>query len=180
MKCSACRAQLDAYRESDVSPKAATAIAAHLAHCAGCQAFLDRLADVERTLSRVPAREPRPDFTQAVMARIATMPAPVAAPAQRLRIWWIGVYEVLAWSILTVLASAGILHWQSVVAEIGVYVGKVGLAAADLYRLAMHFHLLTFAAAGMALELIAIAWLFTAGRRYVDSARRTLLGAQPI
>ncbi|MDQ6780853.1 MAG: hypothetical protein M3Z37_06845 [Candidatus Eremiobacteraeota bacterium] len=114
------------------------------------------------------------------MASIATLPAPAAAPVQRLRIWWIGVYELVAWAILTVLASAGILHWQSVVADTGVFVGKVGLAAADLYRLGVHFHLLTFAAAGIALELIAVAWLFTAGRRYMDSARRTLLGAQPI
>jgi len=177
VKCSACRAQLDAYRDGDVSPMTAPAIAAHLEQCSGCQAFLDQLTAVEQQLLRVRPIEPRVDFTALVMANIAALPAPQAV-RQRMRIWWIGVYELVAWFILLTLTASGILHWQSVVADTGVLVGKVGLAATDLYRLGMHFHLLTYAAAGVALECVAFGVLLSAGRRYL--ARFRTLGAQTI
>lgn len=179
MKCSACRAQLDAYRESDVSPSLASTIAAHLEQCSGCQAFLDQLSAVERGLLQVRQREPRTDFTQLVMAKIASIPAP-APVAQRLRVWWIGVYELAAWAILLTLTAAGILHWQSIVADASVLFGKVGLAVSDLYRLGLHFHMLSFAAAGVALECIGFAVLLTVGRRYLSTLRRTMLGAQTV
>jgi len=178
VKCSACRAQLDAYRDGDVSPNVASAVSTHLAQCGECQAFLDQLVSVERRLLQVRSIEPRADFTQLVMANIARLPAPVAV-RQRMRIWWLGVYELVAWSILLTLTATGILHWQSVVAEAGVLLGTVGLAGADLYRAGAHFHLLTFAAAGVALECIAFAVLLTAGRNYLSSLRRTIFGAQP-
>lgn len=177
MKCSACRAQLDAYRDGDVSPKVASAISTHLAQCGECQAFLDQLVSVERRLLQIRSIEPRADFTQLVMANIATLPAPVAV-RQRVRIWWLGVYDLVAWSILLTLTASGIFHWQSVVAEAGVLLGNVGLAGADLYRAGAHFHLLTFAAAGVALECIAFAVLLIAGRNYLRGWRASIFGAQ--
>jgi len=179
VKCSACRAQLDAYRDGDVSPAAAAAVSTHLEQCTGCQVFLDQLAAVERRLSHTRSIEPRPDFTQLVMAGIASLPAPVPA-FRRVRIWWIGIYELVAWSILLALTATGILHWQSVVANASVLFGKVALAATDLYRLGEHFHLVTYAAAGVVLECIAFTVLLTVGRRYLAGLRRTVLGAQTV
>ena len=179
MKCSACRAQLDAYREGDVGPAAASSIASHLHDCSSCQAFLDQLAALELGLQQVRAIEPRPDFTQLVMAKVALLPTPAPA-AHPLRIWWIGVYELVAWMILLALTGAGILHWQSIVADTGVFIGKTGLVAADLYRLGQHFHLVTYAAAGVALECIAFGVLLTVGRKYLARLQSTVLGAQPV
>ena len=177
MKCSACRAQLDAYRDGDLSPTAAAALTAHLEACIECQGFLDQLASVERGLTALRAIEPRADFTQLVMARVATMPAPVPArPA--LRVWWVGVYELAAWVLVLALTTTGLLHWQSLAASAAIIAGSAGVALKDLYPLAQHFHLFTYAAAGVVLECILFGLLMTAGRRYLGGARALLFGAQ--
>ena len=177
MKCSACRAQLDAYRDGDLNPAMAATITSHLESCEECQSFLDQLTMVERRLGSLQAIEPRADFTALVMAKVATLPSPAVSRA-RLRVWWIGVYELIAWSLVLVLTASGLLHWRSLVADTGVTVGKLAVAFTDLYHLADHFHLFSYAAAGVLLEAILFGVLMTVGRRYLSGVRAVLLGAQ--
>lgn len=177
MKCSACRAQLDAYRDGDLSPSMGATITSHLESCNECQGFLDQLGAVERGLGALHSVEPRADFTTLVMAKIATMPAPAPARA-RLRVWWIGIYELIAWAVVLALTATGLLHWKSVIADTSVTVGKLGIAGTDLYRLADHFHLFSYAAAGVLLELVLFGVLMTVGRRYLSGVRAVLFGAQ--
>ena len=177
MKCSACRERLPAYQDGVLASGAAADLEAHLASCLGCRTFSEEMMVVERRLARLTEIEPRVDFTAVVMARIAALPAPAESG---LRIWWIGAYDLLAWVVLLALTAAGILRWKTVVAETGVLVGKLGLAADALYRIAGHFHLITYALVGGLVEGAALLLILYAGRRYLAVMRTALFGAQPI
>lgn len=177
MKCSACRERLAAYRDGDVSPASAALIAAHLEQCNDCAAFWEGLAEVDRRLQALTEIEPRADFTQLIMAKVAAMPA--YAPVQnRLRVWWIGLYELIAWVAVVALTAAGILNWKGVVADAGVLVGKYGVLAEDLYRLASHYHLGIYAAVGTAVECMLFFLALVFARRYLGNLRSALFGVQ--
>ncbi|MBC5808523.1 MAG: hypothetical protein DLM53_10685 [Candidatus Eremiobacter antarcticus] len=179
MKCSACKARLARYREGDLSAAAASAVRDHLERCQGCQAFLAELSALEARLARVREIEPRSDFTQLVMARIAALPSPARA-GQRSRLWWLGMYDVVAWVLLAALAATGILHWQAIVGEGGLLAGRLALAGADLYRIAGHFHLGVYAAAGVLIESLAAIAIAIAARRTLRNVGNNLLGARAI
>ncbi len=179
MKCSACKARLAQYREGDLSAAAASAVREHLERCQGCQAFLAELNALEARLARVQDIEPRSDFTQVVMARIAGLPSPAKA-GQRSRLWWLGMYDVVAWVLLAALAATGILHWQAIAGEGGLLVGRVALAGADLYRIAGHFHLGVYAAAGVLIESAAAIAIAVSARRSLRNIGNDLLGARAI
>ena len=177
MKCSACRERLPAYQDGVLASGAAADLEAHLASCLGCRTFSEEMMVVERRLARLTEIEPRVDFTQVVMARIAALPAPAY---HGVRMWWIGAYDLIAWVLLVALTAAGILRWKSVVAEGSVLVGKLALAADSLYRIADHFHLVTYALIGGLVEGAALLFLLYAGRRYLAVMRTALFGAQTI
>ena len=177
MKCSACRERLAAYQDGVLSAGAAADLEAHLASCIGCRTFAEEMMVVERRLATLREIEPRADFTQVVMARIATMPAPAG---RGVRIWWLGVYDLFAWVVLAALAATGILRWKTIVAEGGVVVGKLALSGGALYRIADHFHLTTLALVGGLVEGAVLLFLLYAGRHYLAGMRPALSGAQPI
>lgn len=175
MKCSACRGRLPAYQDGVLSAGAAADLEAHLASCLGCRTFSEEMMVVEHRLARLTEIEPRVDFTQAVMARIAALPA----PARRgLRMWWLGAYDLLAWTLLVALAATGMFRWKTLVAEGGVLFGKTALAADALYRVADHFHLTTLALVGGLVEGAVLALFLYAGRRYLAGMRSALFGVQ--
>ena len=177
MKCSACRERLPAYQDGVLASGAAADLEAHLASCLGCRTFSEEMMVVERRLARLTEIEPRVDFTQVVMARIAALPAPAY---RGVRMWWIGAYDLVAWVLLVAMTAAGILRWKTVVAEGSVLVGKLALAADALYRIAGHFHLVTYALIGGLVEGAALLLLLYAGRRYLAVMRTALFGAQTI
>ena len=177
MKCSACRERLPAYQDGVLASGAAADLEAHLASCLGCRTFSEEMMVVERRLARLTQIEPRADFTQVVMARIAALPAPARSGV---RMWWIGAYDLVAWVMLVAFTAAGILRWKSVVAEGGVLVGKLALSADALYRIADHFHLITYALIGGLVEGAALLFLLYAARRYLAVMRSSLFGAQTI
>ena len=90
------------------------------------------------------------------------------------------MYDVVAWVLLAALAATGILHWQAVAGEGGLLVGRVAVASADLYRLAGHFHLGVYAAAGVLIESLAAIAIAITGRRSLRNIGNTLLGARAI
>jgi predicted anti-sigma-YlaC factor YlaD len=158
-----------------LSAGAAADLEAHLASCLGCRAFSEEMMVVEHRLARLSEIEPRVDFTQVIMARIAALPAPAR---QHVRIWWLGAYDLIAWALLVGLTAAGILRWKTVVAESGVLVGKLALAADAMYRIADHFHLVSLALVGGLAEGVVLLLLLYAGRRYLAGMRTALFGAQ--
>jgi len=176
VKCSACRERLPAYQDGVLASGAAADLEAHLASCLGCRTFSEEMMVVERRLARLTEIAPRVDFTQTVMARIAALPAPRSG----VRMWWIGAYDLVAWVMLVAFTAAGILRWKSVVAEGGVLVGKLALSADALYRIADHFHLITYALIGGLVEGAALLFFLYAARRYLAVMRSSLFGAQTI
>ena len=177
MKCSACRERLPAYQDGVLASGAVADLEAHLATCTGCRAFAEEMMIVERRLARLSSIEPRVDFTQAVMAKIAALPAPVTRPT--LRIWWLGAYDALAWVVLALLATTGFLRWKTIVAQGSVLFGKLALSSGALYRIADHFHLTTLALFGGLIEGAVLVALLYAGRHYLAGIRPAALsGAQ--
>jgi hypothetical protein len=132
---------------------------------------------VEHRLARLTEIEPRADFTLLVMAKIAALPVP---SQRRVRAWWLGAYDLLAWAVLAALTATGILRWKVVAAESGLLFGKFAVAANALYRVADHFHLTTFALVGGLVEGGVLLLLLYAGRRYLAGARTAFFGAQTI
>jgi hypothetical protein len=128
---------------------------------------------VEHRLARMSSIEPRADFTQLVMQRISALPAPATHP--RLRIWWLGVYDALAWVVLALLVATGFLRWKTVVAEGSVLFSKLALSGGALYRIADHFHLTTLALFGGLIEGVVLLALLYAGRRYLAGIRPAAL-----
>ena len=175
MKCTACRARLEAYYDGELSRGDALLMAGHLAQCAACSAHSRTLVDIENKLRRVGAWEPAPDFTIAVMAKIAALPAP---HARRTRAWWLVTYVLAAWAALGSAIALHAIGWQTVVADFGVFVGKLGVAGHTLYRLADHYHLTTVAALGATAEVIMLAAIAIVGRKYLSRIGATLLGAR--
>ncbi|MDQ6767232.1 MAG: hypothetical protein M3Z41_05440 [Candidatus Eremiobacteraeota bacterium] len=156
---------------------AARDLEAHLASCLGCRTFSEEMMVAERRLARLSEIEPRVNFTHIVMARIAVMPVP-ARPT--IRVWWLGLYDLLAWVVLALLTAAGIVRWKAIVAESGVLFGKAALSANALYRVADHFHLTTLALVGGIVECAVLLFVLYAGRRYLAAKRTALFGAQTI
>ncbi|MBV8459613.1 MAG: zf-HC2 domain-containing protein [Candidatus Eremiobacteraeota bacterium] len=173
MKCSACRERLPAYQDGVLAAGAVADLEAHLASCEGCRAFAEEMMIVEHRLARLSTIEPRADFTQAVMQRISALPAPATQP--RLHIWWLGVYDALAWVVVALLAATGFLRWKTIVAEGGVLFGKLALSGGALYRIADHFHLTTLALFGGLIEGAVLLALLYAGRHYLAGVRTAAL-----
>jgi anti-sigma factor RsiW len=177
VKCSACRERLPAYQDGVLAAGAAADLEAHLADCLGCRTFAEEMMIAERRLARLSEIEPRADFTLAVMAKIATLPAPVQRSA---RMWWLAAYNFFAWVALVTLAATGILRWKAITSEGHHVFSKLGPAADVLYRVADHFHLTTIALVGGLVEGLALVILLYLGRRYLAGMRIALFGAQTI
>jgi anti-sigma factor RsiW len=177
MKCSAYRERLPAYQDGVLSAGAAADLEAHLASCLGCRTFSEEMMVVERRLARLREIEPRVDFTQVVMARIAAMPAPARSGV---RMWWLGLYDLCAWVVLAALVATGMLRWKAVVAQGGALFGKLAISADALYRVADHFHLTTLALVGGLVEGAVLLFLLYAGRRYLAGMPSALFGAQTV
>jgi anti-sigma factor RsiW len=175
MKCSACEARLPAYLDNDCAPREAEALAQHLTSCADCRAQAERLRAVELRLARVRGIEPRADFTHAVMARVAVMPAPVA---RRAPLWLLFLYVPAAWAVLFALTALRIIDWQRVTAGLSVFSGKLGVAAETLYHVVQHFHLTAYALSGATLEIALLALAVAVARIYLLNMPSWGLGAR--
>lgn len=173
MKCSACRERLPAYQDGVLAAGAVADLEAHLDACTGCRAFAEEMMIVEYRLARLSTIEPRADFTHMVMQRIAALPAPAARPT--LRIWWLGLYNALAWVVLALLVTTGLLRWKTIVVETSVLFGKLALSGGALYRIADHFHLTTLALFGGLIEGAVLVALLYAGRHYLAGIRPAAL-----
>ena len=175
MKCSACRERLPAYQDGVLAVGAAADLEAHLRSCLGCRTFAEEMMVLEQRLARMREIEPRADFTQAVMAKIAAAPA-LAAP--KLRLWWLGVYDACAWIVLAALVATGFVRWKAIVAEGSVFLGKLAFSGGALYRVADHFHLPALALAGAFVEAAVLIFALSAGRHYLAGLRTALSGVQ--
>lgn len=67
----------------ELSPREREALAAHVAGCQACTAFLAEAHGLERALGRGPDEAPPPDGLERVLARVA-----VVAPVRRRRAEW--------------------------------------------------------------------------------------------
>lgn len=176
MKCSACKNLLAAYLDGDLSNGTKVAVAGHLAGCARCSALAERMRFAEARLSRMGEIEPRADFTNLIMARVAALPAPKRALARQL--WWVGGYLAAGWALLALALITRAVSWRGIVVGAGSFVGKLGVASLALYRLAEHFHLFTVAALGVGIELVVLGALAAVGWKFISRFGASLLGAR--
>jgi anti-sigma factor RsiW len=175
VNCSACSSRLSAHRDGELSRADALLVAGHLASCASCSALNARLRRVDAVLESLSFIEPAPDFTAVVMAKIAEMPAPAA---KRFSPWWMGGYTAAAWAAFAALGATHVVNPQGVVAELGAFAGKTGIAMDALYKVGVHFHLIDVAVAAVAIEIALLAVGATVGRKYLPRLGSALLGAQ--
>jgi anti-sigma factor RsiW len=175
VNCSACSSRLSAHRDGELSRADALLVAGHLAACASCSALNARLQRVDVVLESLSFIEPAPDFTAVVMAKIAEMPA---HSAKRFSPWWMGGYTAAAWAAFATLSATHVVNPQGVVAELGEFAGKTGVAMDALYRVGAHFHLIDVAVAAVAIEIALLAVGATVGRKYLPRLGTALLGAQ--
>jgi anti-sigma factor RsiW len=173
VKCSACKERLSAYQDGDLAPREAALVAAHLASCAECSAFSQRLADAESSLIRLAPIEPAPDFTLAVMAKIAAMPLPARRPA---RIWWLLAADIVIWLAIGAFTALGAIRWKVIAAAAVSFAAKVGVAGTALFDVAQHLHIASIAVLGVGLEVAFIVLLIVAGRKYLSRIRGNLSG----
>ena len=102
MRCSWCETVLDEYVEATLPPRRMLAVARHLQSCPGCEALHRRLRIVDGLLHTRKMLDVEPDFSQAVMARIQTMPVP---HPHRRAIWIVALfYLICAWAAAIAVA----------------------------------------------------------------------------
>lgn len=128
---------------------------------------------LESSLARIVTIEPRPDFTLAVMAKIAAMPAPARQPA---RLWWLVAADIALWLTLGALTAFGAIRWKIVAAGVAAFAAKAGVALGSLYDVAQHLHITTIVALGVAVEIVFLAVFIAAGRKYLSRLGATLAG----
>ena len=173
MNCSACRARIGALRDGELSPRDARLVETHLSNCADCQAFAERLNDIEAALVRLTAVEPRQDFTIAVMAGIAALPVPERQPT---RLWWLVIADVALWIAIGALTAFGAIRWKAIAAGAAAFVAKAGVAATTLYGVAVDFHAVPIVALGVGIEIVFLGIIVAAGRKHLSRVRATLSG----
>jgi len=173
VNCSACRSRVGLLGDGELSAGDARLVELHIASCADCRAFADRLKTVETSLVRLAQIEPRADFTLAVMAGIAAMPVPERQPA---RIWWLLVADVALWIAIGALTAFGAIRWKTLAAGAGAFAAKSGVALSTLYDVGQHFHITTVVALGVGIEVVFLAVFVAAGRKYLSRVRATLSG----
>ena len=174
MNCSACKARLGLLADGELPSRDARLVEKHLASCAECRAFADRLTTVESSLLRLAPIEPRADFTIAVMAGIAAMPVPARQPA---RLWWLLVADVALWLALGALTALGAIRWKTLAAGAGAFAAKIGITVGTLYDVAQDFHVTGVVWAGIGIEILFLGIFVAAGRRYLARLRSTVTGA---
>jgi anti-sigma factor RsiW len=175
VNCSACSARLSAHRDGELSRADALLMAGHLASCASCSALNARLQRVDSVLESLSFIEPAPDFTAVVMAKIAEMPVPAT---KGFSAWWMGGYTAAAWAAFATLSATHVVNPQGVVAQLGTFAGKSGIAMDALYKVGVHFHLIDVAVAAVAIEVALLAVGATVGRKYLPRLGSALLGAK--
>ena len=176
MKCFACRQLLGDYLDGDLSNGVKVAVAGHLVSCAACSGLAQELHNADVKLAGLALVEPRADFTQVVMARVAALPVPHARPL--VRVWWFAAYVVAAWVGLTAGILARGISWKPVVVGASTFAAKMSIAFDALYRIGQHFHLLSVAALGVGIEITLLIVLAVVGRNYISRLGATLLGAR--
>lgn len=177
MNCSACEARLAAYLDGEASPSEVNAFEQHLSGCTACNALADDLRALEARLAALPQIAPRTDLTVAVMAAIATMPAPKPA---RLQMRFLIGYLAAAWALLVALTATHVLDWQRLAAGVAVQFGKLGAAGAALGDVAAHLHVPALAAGALGVELVVLLVGALALRRFLPQLSGWLAGAQAI
>lgn len=173
MNCSACSARLGQRQDGELSPHEAALVDAHLASCAACRSLADRMAAAEAALVRLVPIAPSDDFTLAVMAKIAALPAHAQRPA---RFWWLLVADVAFWAALGALTAFGAIRWKLVAASAGSFTAKAGVTLATLYDVAHDLHLTTYVYLGAGIEIAFVAAVAYFGRRHLPRLRATLAG----
>jgi len=173
VNCSACKARIGALRDGELPARDSRLVESHLAGCASCRAFAERLDVVEASLVRLTRIEPRQDFTIAVMAGIAAMPVPERQPT---RLWWLVIADVALWIAIGALTAFGAIRWKAIAAGAAAFSAKLGVAATTLYGVAIDFHAVPIVALGVAIEIAFLAVMVVAGRKYLSRVRATLSG----
>ena len=174
MKCSACKARLMAHLDGDTSRVEGEMIERHLAVCESCRADAAALREIEMRLERLAPIEPRNDFTLAVMAAIAAIPAPKPARVQ----WrWFAGYLVAAWLLLIGASEAHLINVQRAFAALATEFGKFGAALQALAHVAGNFHVGAIAGAAVGFELVVLVIGVLALRPLVPRISHWLAGA---
>ena len=174
MKCSACKARLMAHLDGDTSRVEGEMIERHLAVCESCRAEAAALREIEMRLERLAPIQPRNDFTLAVMAAVAAMPAPKRA---RLRVSWFAGYLAAAWLLVIGATEAHLIDWQRVLASVATEFGKLGAAAQTVLHVAGNLHVGTIAAGAVGFELLVLVIGVLALRPMIPRISSWLAGA---
>lgn len=173
MNCSACRSRIGLLQDGELSARDRALVEQHMKTCADCRAFSHRLAIVESSLVRLAPIEPRMDFTLAVMAKIAAMPVPERQPA---RLWWLVVADVALWVAIGALTAFGAIRWKILAAGAGAFAAKAGVVLSTLFEVAQDFHITTVVAVGVGVEILFLALIIVAGRKYLSRIRAAFTG----
>jgi anti-sigma factor RsiW len=173
VNCSACNARLGAYRDGELSARESALVEAHLASCGACRSFAARYAAVEASLDKLVGIEPSPDFTIAVMAKIAALAAPAPRPV---RFWWLVAADIAIWVAIGALTAIGTIRWKTVLATVSATAAKLGVTFDTLYTVGQHFHITTIVALGVLVELGFLALIVVLGRKYFERVRSALAG----
>jgi len=173
VNCSACRSRLGQRRDDELSARDSALVDAHLASCADCRSFAGRLAKIESTLVRLAPIEPSGDFTLAVMAKIAAMPAPARRPA---RFWWLLVADIALWAAIGALTALGAIRWKAIAGGVAAFAANSYVASGTLYDVAKDLHVTNVLALGVGVELAVLALVAAFGRRLLPRFRAALAG----
>jgi anti-sigma factor RsiW len=103
VRCSSCEPLLDEYVDATLPPAQMQRVRAHLSSCAECSALHRELRIVDGLLLTRRNADIAPDFSQTLMARVRSLPAP---PRMRsLVLPLAGLYVVAAWiAVVTAIA----------------------------------------------------------------------------
>jgi len=124
--------RLSAYIEGALSPDATRWIELHLEKCETCREALDHESRFLEQIGALRNIEPPPDFTEAVMARVAQQPAfqpPAEVPWRKVAGWSFG----LAASLVAVL---GLGAWVAISSEAVASANATGLLSSAITGLA--------------------------------------------
>lgn len=151
MHCSSFEHLLDAYLERDLPPRTMRRIADHLHRCRSCTATMQELRVVDALLATTKPIELPPDFAQAAMTHVRTLPKPRHSAGAA----WIALafYVICAWIAASLMivsvrrgfptlglgafesSISGVLHggaWQALVATLRAFTPVTPLLAATV------------------------------------------------
>lgn len=136
MRCSSCEPLLDRYVEGTLAAPRMIAVSAHVRECDSCRALLDELKAVDGLLETTRVFDLPENFTFAVMAEAAALPAP--RPRQHPFWSFLVLYSAAAWVaavLAMVLTGTGP---GAVIAAVSGGLARVGVLSSSFSSILSH------------------------------------------